>query len=77
MPSTDVVAGVQLPPDSTGKIMADFPVEVPSPNGPQTVHVPASAIVDANGREIGSQLLKAVGMLTATLRELIDAGVAV
>lgn len=55
--------------------MADFPVEVPSPSGPQTVHVPASAIVDANGYEIGSDLLKAMRALNATMREAIEAGV--
>lgn len=51
--------GIQLPPDSTGKKTGGFKTIVQDDTGTdQDVYVPATFISNANGEEIGGQLLE-------------------
>ena len=54
-----VVAGVQLPPDSTGRITGGYQITVAG----QTVTLPASVIVDSNGNEVGGAILATLDAL--------------
>lgn len=50
-----IVVGPQLPPDSTGKITGAFTAVAYDGT---TVYIPATAFVNADGVEIGDQLLR-------------------
>jgi hypothetical protein len=63
--------GVQLPPDSTGKITAGFPVKVMDDSGNvQTVYVPGTFLANALGEEIGGEMLDTLKRIADSLENL-------
>lgn len=70
---SDVAEGVQLPPDSTGKITGAFVLKgtgAAQPTvlvGVDNVYLPATVLVDARGVEIGGRLLDVLERIALTL----------
>jgi hypothetical protein len=64
--------GVQLPPDSTGKITAGFSISVHNDvtGVEDTVVIPATVIVDSNGEDIGTKILRALTELVAEIHKM-------
>lgn len=54
-----IVKGIQLPPDSTGKVTGAFAFDLydDSDGAYVEVTIPVTAIVNADGEEIGSEIL--------------------
>lgn len=68
-----ILVGVQLPPDSSGKITGAFKTTVYDETGtPQTVYVPATLIADSNGYEIGGKLLQMLEEINESLKKIVD-----
>jgi hypothetical protein len=69
-----IVQGIQLPPDSTGKITAGISIIVhnDATGNDDTVVIPATLIVDSKGYEIGSDILDALQGIRRVLDRLGD-----
>jgi hypothetical protein len=69
------VIGIQLPPDSTGKITGAFPVPDPDGNvdsngNVKIIYLPATVLVDSRGMDIGGEILNALNHIADSLDEL-------
>jgi hypothetical protein len=67
-----IIQGVQLPPDSTGKITAGVSITIhnDSTGNDDTVVIPATLIVDTRGYEIGTEILSELRSIRKALERL-------
>jgi len=69
------VIGIQLPPDSTGKITGAFTLIDPDGNLDASgiakiIYLPATVIINARGEDIGAEMLSLLERIANTLDEL-------
>jgi hypothetical protein len=62
-----VLTAIQLPPDGTGKVTGGFPIEQQDGS---VIYVPATAIVNSLGLEIGNAILEQLERIADSLDEL-------